>query len=72
MKSVSTLWALADVPVAAQIERAHHAAVAEALRFIEDRALFTREGTGGDLTTLTDDVFTAWRDTDRLAISASP
>src|SRR5215218_6789050 len=47
VKSVSTLWALADVPVAAQIERAHQAAVAAALRFVEDRALFTREGTGG-------------------------
>jgi hypothetical protein len=47
VKSVSALWAIADLPVAAQIEQAHHAAVAEALRFIEDRALFTREGTGG-------------------------
>jgi conjugative relaxase-like TrwC/TraI family protein len=47
VKSVSTLWALADPHVAAQIEQAHHAAVAAALRFIEDRALFTREGTGG-------------------------
>ena len=47
VKSVSTLWAIADLPVAAQIERAHHAAVAAALRFVEDRALFTREGTGG-------------------------
>ena len=33
--------------MAAQIEQAHHAAVAAALRFIEDHALFTREGTGG-------------------------
>ena len=47
MKSVSTLWAIADLPVAAEIERAHQAAVAAALQFIEDRALFTREGTGG-------------------------
>ena len=47
VKSVSTLWAVADPPVAAQIEQAHQAAVADALRFIEDRALFTREGTGG-------------------------
>jgi conjugative relaxase-like TrwC/TraI family protein len=47
VKSVSTLWAIADLPVAAQIERAHQAAVAAALRFVEDRALFTREGTGG-------------------------
>jgi hypothetical protein len=47
VKSVSTLWAVADLPVAVQIERAHQAAVAAALRFLEDRALFTREGTGG-------------------------
>ena len=47
VKSISTLWALADPPVAAQIEQAHNAAVAAALRFIEDRALFSREGTGG-------------------------
>ncbi len=47
VKSVSALWAVADQPTAATIERAHQAAVGEALRFIEDRALFTREGTGG-------------------------
>src|SRR5829696_7658936 len=29
------------------MEQAHQAAVAEALRFVEDRALFTRQGTGG-------------------------
>ena len=33
--------------VAAQIERAHHAAVADALAFIEQHALFTRTGTNG-------------------------
>src|SRR5215218_6572468 len=38
---------VADLRVAAVVEQAHHAAVAEALRFVEDRALFTREGTGG-------------------------
>jgi conjugative relaxase-like TrwC/TraI family protein len=47
VKSVSTLWAIADPAVSAQIERAHHAAVAAALRFLEDHALYTREGTGG-------------------------
>jgi conjugative relaxase-like TrwC/TraI family protein len=47
VKSVSTLWAIADPPVAARIEQAHHAAVAAALRFLEDHALYTREGTGG-------------------------
>ena len=45
VKSVSTLWALADPATAATIERAHHAAVADALRFVETRALFTRTGT---------------------------
>ena len=35
VKSVSTLWAVADPPIAAAIERAHQAAVADALRFLE-------------------------------------
>ena len=47
VKSVSTLWAVAEPPLAARIERAHHAAVADALRFIETRALYTRTGRGG-------------------------
>jgi conjugative relaxase-like TrwC/TraI family protein len=47
VKSVSTLWAITDLAVAAQIEQAHHAAVAAALHFLEDHALYTREGTGG-------------------------
>ncbi|MCW3159458.1 MobF family relaxase [Micropruina sonneratiae] len=47
VKSVSALWALADKPVAAAIERAHQAAVADALRFIEAHALFTRTGANG-------------------------
>jgi hypothetical protein len=41
----AALWAIADLPVAAKIERAHQAAVAAALRFVE--APFTREGTAG-------------------------
>jgi DNA primase catalytic core len=45
VKSFSVLWALADPATAAQLERAHHAAVADALGFLEDKALFTREGT---------------------------
>ena len=44
VKSVSTLWAVADPHVAAQIERAHQAAVQDALNFIERHALFTRQG----------------------------
>jgi conjugative relaxase-like TrwC/TraI family protein len=47
VKSVSTLWAVADPHVAAQIERAHHAAVQDALSFIESHALFTRQGRNG-------------------------
>jgi conjugative relaxase-like TrwC/TraI family protein len=47
VKSVSTLWAVADPQVAAQIESAHQAAVQDALRFLEEHALFTREGPQG-------------------------
>ena len=47
VKSVSTLWAVADTHIAALIERAHHAAVRDALVFIEKHALFTREGPQG-------------------------
>src|SRR5215211_4747076 len=47
VKSVSTLWAVADTQVAAQIERAHQAAVQDALSFIERHALFTRQGRNG-------------------------
>ena len=47
VKSVSALWAVADPKTAALIEQAHQAAVADALRFLEQHALFTREGKGG-------------------------
>ena len=47
VKSVSTLWAVADPAVAAVIERAHQAAVKDALAFIENHALFTRAGPQG-------------------------
>ena len=47
VKSVSTLWAIADQPVAAAIERAHQMAVQDALTYLEGHALFTREGTNG-------------------------
>ncbi len=47
VKSVSTLWALAESRLAARIERAHQAAVGDALRFIEAHALFTRTGRAG-------------------------
>jgi conjugative relaxase-like TrwC/TraI family protein len=47
VKSVSALWAVADPTLAAVIEGAHQAAVGDALRFIEDYALFTRTGAHG-------------------------
>ena len=47
VKSVSTLWAVAEPAVAAVIERAHQAAVKDALLFIEKHALFTRTGPQG-------------------------
>ena len=47
VKSVSALWAVADPAVAAVIERAHQAAVQDALTFIEKQALFTRTGPQG-------------------------
>ena len=47
VKSVSTLWAVADPAVAAVIERAHQTAVKDALAFIEKHALFTRTGPQG-------------------------
>jgi conjugative relaxase-like TrwC/TraI family protein len=47
VKSVSTLWAVADPTIAAIIEGAHQAAVKDALRFIEEHALFTRTGPQG-------------------------
>jgi conjugative relaxase-like TrwC/TraI family protein len=47
VKSVSTLWAVAEPAVAAVIEQAHRAAVKDALAFIERHALFTRTGPQG-------------------------
>jgi conjugative relaxase-like TrwC/TraI family protein len=47
VKSVSTLWAVADLHLAALIEQAHQAAVQDALGFIERHALFTRQGRNG-------------------------
>jgi len=44
VKSVSTLWAIADPRVAAVIEAAHARAVGDALAWLERAALFTREG----------------------------
>ncbi|MEN8674208.1 MobF family relaxase [Nocardioides sp.] len=47
VKSVSVLWAISDPKTAAVIERAHQAAIKDAIGFIESKALFTRRGTNG-------------------------
>lgn len=47
VKSVSVLWGLADEATANVIAAAHHDAVAQALEWVQDNALFTRIGTGG-------------------------
>jgi len=47
VKSVSTLWALADRDVAKEIETAHHAAVEATLTWLEKEVLFTRRGRDG-------------------------
>ncbi|RYB88961.1 DNA primase [Nocardioides glacieisoli] len=47
VKSVSTLWAIAPPEIALKIEQAHAAAINDALVFIEQHALFTREGKDG-------------------------
>jgi conjugative relaxase-like TrwC/TraI family protein len=47
VKSVSTLWAVAEPTIAAQIEKAHRAAISDALAFIEQHALFSRTGANG-------------------------
>ncbi|MEL4211995.1 MobF family relaxase [Corynebacterium bovis] len=47
VKSVSVLWALADENTSNMIAAAHHDAVAQALEWVQDNALFTRIGTGG-------------------------
>ena len=47
VKSVSTLWAVADPEVAKQVEVAHHAAVERTLKHLEDEVLYSRRGRGG-------------------------
>ncbi|MGH3346532.1 MAG: MobF family relaxase, partial [Nocardioides sp.] len=47
VKSVSTLWAVAPPVVAEAVRQAHDAAVADAITFLENHAIFTREGTDG-------------------------
>jgi conjugative relaxase-like TrwC/TraI family protein len=47
VKSVSALWASAPREIAAQVEAAHHAAVADTVAWLENNAAFTRLGAGG-------------------------
>ena len=47
VKSVSALWAIAPMDVAAVVEECHDAAVADALKWLEAHAAFTRSGTNG-------------------------
>ena len=47
VKSVSVLWALSDEHTASKVAALHHQAVAEALRWAEDNAIYTRVGAGG-------------------------
>ena len=47
VKSVSSLWAVADPAVSAQIEAAHDAAVATTLAHLEATAVYTRLGRNG-------------------------
>ncbi|MEV6341222.1 MobF family relaxase [Nocardia vinacea] len=44
VKSVSALWALAPREVSGQIEAAHHAAIVDALEYLEAHAVYTRVG----------------------------
>ncbi|WP_157124788.1 MobF family relaxase, partial [Nocardia pseudovaccinii] len=46
-KSVSTLWAVASREVAEKIEAAHHAAIRDALAYLEKHAAYTRLGACG-------------------------
>ncbi|WP_280491920.1 MobF family relaxase [Nocardia asiatica] len=47
VKSVSALWALAPLSVAAKIEAAHQAAIADALAWLEQHGIYTRVGRNG-------------------------
>ncbi|GAB2615036.1 MobF family relaxase [Kribbella endophytica] len=47
VKSVSVLWATADVGVKEQVTAAHYDAVNDVLDLIQDQAVFTRTGDGG-------------------------
>jgi conjugative relaxase-like TrwC/TraI family protein len=58
-KTVSVLWALADVEAANEVAAAHDAAVATALDFVDEHASFTRRGHNGLLQVDTDGLIAA-------------
>ncbi|WP_435593566.1 MobF family relaxase [Nocardia sp. bgisy118] len=47
VKSVSALWAIAPRAVAEKIEAAHHAAISDALHWLEQHGIYTRLGRNG-------------------------
>lgn len=47
VKSVSTLWAVAPRHTALEVEAAHHAAIDDAMRYLEQHATWTRLGRNG-------------------------
>ena len=46
-KSISYLWGVSDRNVQAAIEKAHHAAIEDAMTYLETNATFTRRGKNG-------------------------
>ncbi|WP_277499869.1 MobF family relaxase [Nocardioides sp. ChNu-99] len=59
VKSVSTLWAIADRGTAAAIEEAHQAAVKDTIEWLEKEVIYTRRGAGGVRTVDVDGVIAA-------------
>lgn len=60
VKSVSTLWALAPRELAARIEAAHHAAVADAMAWLDRHAAYTRLGRNGIRQVDTEGLISTW------------
>jgi conjugative relaxase-like TrwC/TraI family protein len=58
-KTVSVLWALADVEISNEVGAAHDAAVSSALSFVDEHASFTRRGHNGVLQVDTDGLIAA-------------
>lgn len=59
VKSVSTLWAIADRDTARTIEDAHQAAVEDTIEWLEREVIYTRRGAGGARTVDVDGVIAA-------------